>query len=707
MVSLDESQLKFIQAPERNIRLLAPAGCGKTLCLLYRCKHLAETSRSRQRFLIVTFTRAARDELKSRIGEDREFAAIRDQTEITTLNSWGLRRLRNVKHSVKTVTSRAYKSTIDNLLQPVWLKHERIEHPVKKHYQAPQEIMKLIDSFKSLGFDHKRQTSFSDFRGQWERLMGHGLGWRLEEQVERLIQLEILEGVNGAHPAIIHKEVFESWYLFWCEAVQTLFDTANITFEGQKYFAWQVERKNIEDGSFLSGAASYDHVFVDEFQDINPLDLALVRTIVERSRAKLTIVGDDDQAIFEWRGATPKYILYPELHFGEEFETCTLGVNYRSPANIVKLSQRLIVRNQQRVDKPIRAKSKSKATIEFSPVSSLSDSLDIVDALLSASITQGIKPSQIALISRLRSQIIPFQIFFASKDIPFCAAEDLQIFLSDTYEKLVNILDIRSNVASRQSSRRIVSDILELCDFVKRRRLSRKDRQTLRGYLQDYRFNSILGGIEILANFRGELKSDKNENGRISIEMADALRSFVEAETVADALFALSENFRGLRKDFVKAEEDIFFVDPPFLQLAEYAKRYGTDFVLFIEDIESAKETLVHLPPIDSDEKGDDLTKYPLHLMTASRAKGKEFDNVVLLDVEDGIWPHKNAESLQQQEAERRVFYVAFTRARARVTMIMRDSAVPSRYIEELGLQLPRPQRATATASTRANQASG
>ena len=682
---LDKSQMKFIQAPEENIRLLAPAGCGKTLCLLYRCKHLAAQSSSRR--LIVTFTRAARDELQSRINEDRVFAGLRDQTRVTTLNSWGLQRIRNVKHSVKTVRSNAYQSTMNNLLQPVWLHHAVIARAIKKSYEAPKELMKMIDSFMSLGFDHRRQTSVSDFSEQWERLKGHGLGWRLEEQVYQLIQFGILEEMSGTNPIARDREVFKAWYVFWCKAVQMLFDSATVTLEGQKYFAWQVERKNIEDGSLLSGATSYDHVFVDEFQDINPLDLALVRTIVERSRAKLTIVGDDDQAIFEWRGATPEYILDPSQYFGSSFADYALGTNYRSPSNIVEHSQRLISKNRHRFPKKITAKSESKAKIDFLPVSSLSDSLDFVDDLISSSIEQGVRPSQIALVGRLRSQIIPFQIFFASKDIPFCAAEDLQFFLSDTYEKLLSILEIRSNVANPQSSRRTVSDILDLCDFVKRRRLSRKDKQTLRGYLLNYRSISILDGVETLAEFRGELKSDKNENGRISIEMADALRGFLESESVADALLTLSEDFRGLRKDFVKAEEDIFFVDPPFSQLAEYAERYGTDFVSFIEDIALAQDTLVHLPPVDSDDNGDDLTKYPLHLMTASRAKGKEFDKVVLLDVEDGIWPHKNASSPQEREAERRVFYVAFTRAREQVTMLLRDSAIPSQYIQELGLE--------------------
>lgn len=78
-------------------------------------------------------------------------------------------------------------------------------------------------------------------------------------------------------------------------------------------------------------------------------------------------------------------------------------------------------------------------------------------------------------------------------------------------------------------------------------------------------------------------------------------------------------------------------------------------------------------------------------MMTALRAKGKEFESVVLLDVNDGIWPAKQAHTAEQLEAERRVFYVAFTRARSKIIIQISDSfghrsAVVSPYVRELGL---------------------
>ena len=687
MVQLDGSQRKFIEAPvDQNIRLLAPAGCGKTLCLLYRCKYLAEQSERPQRFLIVTFTRAARDELRSRLNEDRGFNVLRDQFEITTLNSWGYRRIRNAAHNPRLITSRSdFHFTMNNQLQPVWRNHEHVLGAIQnsnrwKRANAPRNLMDIMDALKSLGFDHIRHTTYDEFLNHWQELESQGLGWRLQEQIDVLIRFDVLS--ESGMKAV---DFFDTFYCFWREATARLIDEATFTLEDQKYFAYQDEQTNVEKGSFLSGAAAYDHVLVDEFQDINPLDLALVRAMVKRRRATLTIAGDDDQAIFEWRGATPEYILEPARYFALRFGTRMLETNYRSPANIVERSQMLIKHNKRRVPKQIRAFASSSADINIHKLGTLSDALEYVHELVGSSILLGTSPSRLALISRKRSQIIPYQVFFASKEIPFCAAEDLQVFLSDTFERLIRLLTVKEDAARRSSTSNVVNAITFFCDYVKRYPLNKKTKLSLRTFLQSCRPRTIRQGIDALAVYRGELKG-KNEDGKSSLDMADAILQYINAETVTDALLSLSTRFEGFQFDFGKSEEDIFFVDPPFFHLAEYARQYDDDFASFVDDIEAAKGTLVYTPPFDDDIVGDDLSKQPIHLMTALRAKGKEFDTVVLLDVEDQIWPNRNARTQQQLEAERRVFYVAFTRAREQVAMLLHGDKVPSPYIQELGL---------------------
>lgn len=737
MEQLDPSQRSFCEALPTNIRLLAPAGCGKTLCLLFRCKHLAEQAKPRRlRFLLVTFTRAAMQELCSRLDEDSRFAHLQDSIEITTLNAWGNRRIRNVTSDPRLlITETEYHFAMRNQLQPVWRNHEPIRNVIQSRNRrikniAPRKLMDVIDGFKSLGFDHVRHANFSQFAQQWRQLELQGIEWRLKELLGELIDLDMLDGENHQSINLIlalerngldvgslvdegaieieilngesgadalrrviesqKREVYDVFYKFWLEATEHLLHSATFTLEDQKYYAYLDERKSIEQGRYLSGAAGYDHVFVDEFQDINPLDLALVKAIVERRHATLTIAGDDDQAIFEWRGATPYYILDPDRFFGSAFHTYTLGVNYRSPKNIVEHSQQLISHNSRREHKQVNAANSRNAQIEIRETRGLIDALAYVGTIVNEEISEGRSPSRVAIIGRKRSQIIPYQMHFASRRMPFCAAEDLQIFLSDTFGSLLHLLDIKSRSRVAQRSGQVIDDLLFLCDRVKKYPIRNVERQGLRTYLQQSDLSTVVSATNTLIGYRGRLINE-NRQGRMSIAMADSIRAFINAETVSDALIELSDKFEGLQRDFGRAETDIFYVDPPFFQLAEYASSYGDDYDSFIDDIERARATLVHIPPFE-EQNQENLWKHPLHLMTALRTKGKEFNTVILLDVNDGIWPNRNAETHAQREAERRVFYVAFTRARKRVVMLVNSrmgnhEAAPSPYIEELGFE--------------------
>ena len=693
MPSLDSSQIEFCEAaPESNIRLLAPAGCGKTLCLLHRCRLIAQQAAPRRpQFLIVTFTRAASEELSSRIKEDDDFKEIRDLVDVSTLNAWGYRRIKSSTYRNRLITSaREYHFTVANQLQHIWRNHQGIQESIRNKNRriasrAPRGLMEASDALKSLAFDHQQHASRIGFNRHWDELTNQGLAWKLRATLDELSSIEVVSLSSTPDDDERKEALFNGYFQFWIEATQHLIENATFTLEDQKYYAYVDERTNVEKGAYLSGAAGRDHVIVDEFQDINPLDLELLRAIVERNRATLTIAGDDDQAIFEWRGSSPAFILDPERYLGRSFETFTLGVNYRSPANIVGHSQRLINHNQRRVDKTIRSHisdSSQNAKIETIETASLEENLDRVLQLVNSR-SNGAS-GRIALIGRKRSQIIPYQILFASQNIRFGAAEDLQLFLSKTFDRLLELMEIKGRVSIRQSRSRLTDDLMEMCNLVRRYPLNRNDRESLLSDLNRLESRNIQDAATELSHEEIRGNRDGLEVGRRR-EFANAIDEFCEADKVSDTLEVLSQEFVGLQYDFGKARDDIFYTDPPFLYLSEYARRYGDDFESFIQDVEMAKDTLVHVPPFEEDEEA--FGANPVQLMTALRAKGKEFDTVVMLGANDGIWPNRNAESDAQYEAERRVFYVAFTRARKHVVILTDSSEPPSPYIQELGLQ--------------------
>lgn len=614
--------------------------------------------------------------------------------EITTLNSWGFRRIKTASFAPKLISTKSdYHFAMLNQLQAIWMKHPFVRAAIDQNKNnTPRKLLTVMDLLKSLGFDHTRQTSFNSFVDQVTAIREQRLSWKLQEVVEELEKVRVLE-----RPGTSDRKLYENFFRFWRESVSHLFSNATFTLEDQKYFAYLDERSKAEEGKFLVGAARYDHVFVDEFQDVNPLDLALIKAISQRSRATLTIVGDDDQAIFEWRGATPEYILNPDKYFEAKFKTYILSVNYRSPANVVLRSQSLISRNHNRVPKKIQPAQRQNASLSVVMTGSVSETLELAYNLVKKSLNKGKPSSRIAIISRKRGQIIPFQIYFASKDIPFCAAEDLHVFLAKSFDRLLELLAIKQRKNLSSTRTQSVNDILALCDLIKRFPLNKMECSSLRSHLQNADGRKLSSVIDQLVNFRGPLKGN-NPNGKTARLFADLIKSFLDAESISATLEILSDNFDGLSSDFRKAEDDVFFTDPPFVQLVDYASQYGNDYDRFLDDIDRAKSQLVHVAPFEEDSEGsniDPLWKRPVHLMTAPRAKGKEFDSVILLDVNDGIWPSYHAQTPDQLEAERRLFYVAFTRAKSNVIIqscrYLRDRvATPSPYIGELGLDLPR-----------------
>ena len=112
-----------------------------------------------------------------------------------------------------------------------------------------------------------------------------------------------------------------------------------------------------------------------------------------------------------------------------------------------------------------------------------------------------------------------------------------------------------------------------------------------------------------------------------------------------------------------------------------------------MDRLETAKSRLREYQAIEEggDDSGESVSvlERPLHLMTATRAKGKEFDTVILLDTVEGIWPYpKSTDDPRKLEAERRLFYVAFTRARRKVIMLTTEDAPISRFVTEMGIEL-------------------
>jgi len=194
--------------------------------------------------------------------------------------------------------------------------------------------------------------------------------------------------------------------------------------------------------------------------------------------------------------------------------------------------------------------------------------------------------------------------------------------------------------------------------------------------------------LEYSQGYTGPLTA-RTKDGAI-LEYAIPIARVMEARTVTEAIEQIEKHMAGLRKHYAKGENDIFYKDPPFLYLAEYAARYDDNFLQFVDHVEGAIVSMSYSADSEADAVDGDL-RHSIHLMTALRAKGKEYETVVILDANDGMWPIRHAVTEQELEQERRVFYVAVTRPRKRLIIVSTEALLGkpmliTPYVVEMGL---------------------
>ena len=171
-------------------------------------------------------------------------------------------------------------------------------------------------------------------------------------------------------------------------------------------------------------------------------------------------------------------------------------------------------------------------------------------------------------------------------------------------------------------------------------------------------------GVSQTPNYTEELK------GKSTDELYKAVRRLLDSDTVYQFMQCIVEEFEGLSKDYNKADTDSHYKEPQFFRLMEISKKYSSDFRSFWRDIDKARRNV-----------GTDDSK--IILVTATRSKGHEYDGVIILDCYDDEWPNQLTTDIEE---ERRLMYVAMTRAKKYLYFISSSDRVESRFIDEIGV---------------------
>jgi DNA helicase-2/ATP-dependent DNA helicase PcrA len=403
----------------------------------------------------------------------------------------------------------------------------------------------------------------------------------------------------------------------------------------------------------------FQYLMVDEYQDTNEIQYAILK-LLAGPIANLLVVGDEDQSIYRFRGAKPENI----RHFLRDYprsRIVKLEQNYRSTKTILKAAQSVISINRSRIKKELWTENNPGEPIEIYHAFDEYDEAAYVTLKVMAEL-KGRRPSQIAILYRANAQSRALEESFVKAQIPHRIVGAVGFYERREIRDLIAFLRLLVNRDDPTSFTRIIN--------VPPRGVGKK-------MLEQIQQTSSQSGISLF---------DAAVNlGGVAVQ--DFLRMYepsLNQKTPSEFLQELLDKIGYadyLRKDEpVTADERMENVAEFLAYLRDNEAQENFDLTQFIGD----------LPLQSRAEKSDDAVT----LLTVHSAKGLEFDVLFVIGMEEGLFPHvKSLESSEDVEEERRLFYVAMTRARSKLLLSWAQrrgmfgsgmSNRPSRFLDEV-----------------------
>lgn len=404
----------------------------------------------------------------------------------------------------------------------------------------------------------------------------------------------------------------------------------------------------------------FEYILIDEFQDINKIQYEIIRMLAA-PKNNLFIVGDDDQSIYRFRGAVPEIM----LGFPKDYPECrsvALDVNYRTTSNIVKACGRLIGYNKNRFHKEIKAYKPSGNNIVIMNFNTLSDENQRLVYEISCLNKEGLCLKDMAILVRtnqgfgaLLHKLMEYNIPFIAKDsLPnlfdhFIAIDIIaymKLAMGSTDRSLyLQIINRPKRYISRECFDSPVVDFEAVKDY-------HGDKNWMLERLNQFEYDlGILSGMVPYAAIN-YIRRGIGYEGYLT-EYADSRR--IKAEDLISILEELQESSRSFKS-----------FEEWFAYMEEYKK-----------EIKRQLET----------KKNDTIDR--VTIATMHNAKGLEFKVVFIVDANEGIIPHKKAVLPADIEEERRLFYVAMTRAKEKLYIYSAKERynkvmIESRFISEV-----------------------
>ena len=411
----------------------------------------------------------------------------------------------------------------------------------------------------------------------------------------------------------------------------------------------------------------YKYILIDEYQDTNEAQYLLAKMISAKYK-NICVVGDDSQSIYSWRGSNYKNILNFEKDY-PDCKTVYLEQNYRSTKTIIEASNELIKNNVHRKDKNLWTDNEEGVKIEYHIASNEKDEAYYVIREINKLIDEGTKLSDIAILYRTNAQSQNFEKELVLSNIPYKVVGSVYFYNRKEIKDLMAYLKLIYNKDDDVSLMRIIN--------VPRRKIGKMTIDKLREKANDLKvslYDAIDSGKELeFKNLIEELRSQKDE-----MTLANFIQLVLDKTNLIKELE--SENT-------IEAETRIENLNEFKTIAIQFEENYG---IISLEDF---LNEISLVADITEYKNNDGIT-----LMTIHSAKGLEFDNVFIVGLEESIFPHMNSfDSNEQLEEERRLCYVAITRAKKRLWLVNAEARTiygnkvknpESRFIQEIDSKL-------------------
>ena len=606
-MGFNEAQAQAIQHTDGPCLVLAGPGSGKTLTIVNRVKYLIEKQKVRpEEILVVTFTRFAAAEMKSRL------CLVMGKRDLpVTVGTF---------HGIYYgILKWAYRMNQENILSETE-KYQILRGVINK------ERMEIFDE----------EDFIQDIVAEIGKVKNNRIP--LEEFVSEKCSADAFRNIYRNYER--HRK-----------------ELKKIDFDDMLVLCYELFRSRPD--VLAQWQKKFRYVLIDEFQDINRIQYDVIRMLAQPEN-NLFVVGDDDQAIYGFRGADSELM----LGFGKDFPNAKqilLGMNYRSTANIVQNSLKLIENNVERYSKKLEANREGGSCLHIQEVKDPVEEAEYVLEEIQKCKENGIKEEEIAILFRVHTDARAVVEAMVERKIPFQMKEHLP----NIYEHFI-AKDIMAYFRLATGKRRR-QDFLQVMNRPKR-----------------YLGRDSVSGSQVSFEDMRKFYCDKDW-------MIDRIDQF-EWDVKMLMKMAPYAAIQYIRKrigydDFLKEYAFTHQINRSDLnevlaEIEEAAKAFSSVEEWFAH-VEEYTETL------KVKEKERNRPRPGVRLMTIHASKGLEFKQVFLIAANEGRIPYQKAKTDKEIEEERRLFYVAMTRAKdflkiCYVKIKNGKEVTPSRFVDEL-----------------------